>query len=76
MRKLDVKEIHGYDAARGLKLLRTDLLTARSKPARQSKHSGEPEMPGSPVSLRAGRGPGCPPSRGRSSQPIARSRRS
>jgi arginine decarboxylase len=26
MRKLDVKEIHGYDAAEGLKLLRTDAL--------------------------------------------------
>ena len=29
MRKLDVKEIHGYEAARGLKLLRTNLLEAR-----------------------------------------------
>jgi arginine decarboxylase len=26
MRKLDVKEIHGYDATRGLKLLRPDAL--------------------------------------------------
>jgi len=31
MRKLDVKEIHGYRAARGLKLLRPDVL-ARRKP--------------------------------------------
>ena len=30
MRKLDVKEIHGYDAAEGLKLVRTDAL---AKPA-------------------------------------------
>jgi arginine decarboxylase len=29
MRKLDVKEIHGYQAARGLKLLRPDILTRR-----------------------------------------------
>jgi arginine decarboxylase len=41
MRKLDVKEIHGYEKAKGLKLLRTDVLagkksanheTARKKP--------------------------------------------
>ena len=31
MRKLDVKEIHGYEAARGLKLLRPDVLAAKSK---------------------------------------------
>ena len=30
MRKLDVKEIHGYDAARGLKLLRPDTLGAKA----------------------------------------------
>jgi arginine decarboxylase len=30
MRKLDVKEIHGYDNARGLKLIRPDALGARS----------------------------------------------
>jgi len=29
MRKLDVKEIHGYHAAQGLKLLRPDALAAR-----------------------------------------------
>jgi arginine decarboxylase len=29
MRKLDVKEIHGYHAALGLKLLRPDILTRR-----------------------------------------------
>jgi arginine decarboxylase len=39
MRKLDVKEIHGYDAAKGLKLIRPDKLGSgrktRSKAARQ-----------------------------------------
>jgi arginine decarboxylase len=30
MRKLDVKEIHGYDATEGLKLVRSDALTART----------------------------------------------
>jgi arginine decarboxylase len=30
MRKLDVKEIHGYDAAEGLKLVRADVLSKRS----------------------------------------------
>ena len=34
MRKLDVKEIHGYEFARGLKLLRTNLLDARLGPGR------------------------------------------
>ena len=33
MRKLDVKEIHGYHAAAGLKLLKTEALAARQKPA-------------------------------------------
>ncbi|HEY5931780.1 MAG TPA: hypothetical protein VIT63_02635, partial [Nitrospira sp.] len=32
MRKLDVKEIHGYEAARGLKLLLADVLKQKSKP--------------------------------------------
>jgi arginine decarboxylase len=31
MRKLDVKEIHGYEKARGLKLLRPDAITAKAK---------------------------------------------
>ena len=31
MRKLDVKEIHGYERARGLKLLRADAMTAKAK---------------------------------------------
>ncbi len=31
MRKLDVKEIHGYERARGLKLLKPDAIAARSK---------------------------------------------
>src|SRR5262249_52021463 len=30
MRKLDVKEIHGYDAAEGLKLVRADVLAPRA----------------------------------------------
>jgi arginine decarboxylase len=30
MRKLDVKEIHGYHAAHGLKLLKQSVLTART----------------------------------------------
>jgi arginine decarboxylase len=30
MRKLDVKEIHGYEAAKGLKLIRADALAARA----------------------------------------------
>jgi arginine decarboxylase len=33
MRKLDVKEIHGYDAAEGLKLVRTDALAKRTEAA-------------------------------------------
>jgi arginine decarboxylase len=32
MRKLDVKEIHGYDAAEGLKLVSTDALAKRAAP--------------------------------------------
>ncbi len=31
MRKLDVKEIHGYEKARGLKLLKPDVITRQSK---------------------------------------------
>ena len=31
MRKLDVKEIHGYDAAEGLKLVRADALAKRAE---------------------------------------------
>jgi arginine decarboxylase len=33
MRKLDVKEIHGYEAAKGLKLVRTDAMAKRAGPA-------------------------------------------
>jgi arginine decarboxylase len=32
MRKLDVKEIHGYDAKEGLKLVRTEALAKISRP--------------------------------------------
>jgi arginine decarboxylase len=35
MRKLDVKEIHGYDAAEGLKLVRADALVKRAEPAKK-----------------------------------------
>jgi arginine decarboxylase len=31
MRKLDVKEIHGYERTRGLKLLKVDAMTAKAK---------------------------------------------
>ena len=37
MRKLDVKEIHGYDAAEGLKLVRADALVERSRPERNAR---------------------------------------
>jgi arginine decarboxylase len=37
MRKLDVKEIHGYDAAEGLKLVKAEALTKRAdKPAKRA----------------------------------------
>lgn len=35
MRKLDVKEIHGYDAAEGLKLVRAEALVERAEPAKK-----------------------------------------
>src|SRR5215210_3831421 len=35
MRKLDVKEIHGYDAAEGLKLVRADALAKRIEPSKK-----------------------------------------
>jgi arginine decarboxylase len=31
MRKLDVKEIHGYEKTKGLKLIKTDSESAKSK---------------------------------------------
>jgi arginine decarboxylase len=31
MRKLDVKEIHGYEKAKGLKLLKTDAVAGKAK---------------------------------------------
>jgi len=31
MRKLDVKEIHGYERTKGLKLLKPDAIAARGK---------------------------------------------
>ena len=39
MRKLDVKEIHGYDASEGLKLVRPEALSRRTrdKPAAPKK---------------------------------------
>ena len=48
MRKLDVKEIHGYDAAEGLKLLRTDALSQPadlpSKPPRERLRNESPAV--------------------------------
>jgi len=35
MRKLDVKEIHGYNAAEGLKLVRADVLAKRAEPIKK-----------------------------------------
>jgi arginine decarboxylase len=35
MRKLDVKEIHGYEAAQGLKLIRTAPQAKRAEPAKK-----------------------------------------
>ena len=37
MRKLDVKEIHGYDAAEGLKLVRADALAKRDQAAAEAR---------------------------------------
>ena len=37
MRKLDVKEIHGYDAAQGLKLVRPDALAKRAAGGQASR---------------------------------------
>jgi hypothetical protein len=39
MRKLDVKEIHGYDAAEELKLIRSEALAALSNAEKKSKRS-------------------------------------
>jgi arginine decarboxylase len=48
MRKLDVKEIHGYDAAEGLKLVRTDALSQPadlpSKPPRERLRNERPAV--------------------------------
>ena len=40
MRKLDVKEIHGYHAATGLKMIKPEALTARLKGASRSDRAG------------------------------------
>jgi arginine decarboxylase len=37
MRKLDVKEIHGYEAAKGLKLIRPERLGAGKAPSKTAK---------------------------------------
>jgi arginine decarboxylase len=39
MRKLDVKEIHGYDASEGLKLIRSEALAALSVATKRSRRS-------------------------------------
>jgi arginine decarboxylase len=36
MRKLDVKEIHGFNASRGLKLIRTEAAVTAAKPAKKA----------------------------------------
>jgi arginine decarboxylase len=41
MRKLDVKEIHGYKAATGIKMLKPDLLGLRSKKTGNGAKAGE-----------------------------------
>ena len=46
MRKLDVKEIHGYEKARGLKLVKPDAVAARKKGSRQMKPDGAVEAKG------------------------------
>ena len=37
MRKLDVKEIHGYEAAKGLKLIRPEKLGGKSATTKRAK---------------------------------------
>jgi arginine decarboxylase len=37
MRKLDVKEIHGYEAAKGLKLIRPDKLASPKSTTKTAK---------------------------------------
>jgi arginine decarboxylase len=37
MRKLDVKEIHGYEAAKGLKLIRPDKLGGKSATTKKAR---------------------------------------
>jgi hypothetical protein len=57
MRKLDVKEIHGYHAAAGLKLLKPDALAARQKAAGRPDHAAKMRVgvpPGVEVSTREG----------------------
>ena len=45
MRKLDVKEIHGYDATKGLKLISPSALEAKSKkPETSSKAKPAPPV--------------------------------
>ena len=50
MRKLDVKEIHGYKAATGIKMLKPDILGARAKKAGDGAKAGARE----PAAARAG----------------------
>ena len=50
MRKLDVKEIHGYKAATGIKMLKPDLLGGRAKKAGDGAKAGARE----PAAARAG----------------------
>ena len=45
MRKLDVKEIHGYDATLGLKLISPAVLDGTSKPETREGEGGRPRRP-------------------------------
>ena len=44
MRKLDVKEIHGYEATLGLKLLKPSFLSSINKKSLDTKRDKKPEL--------------------------------
>jgi arginine decarboxylase len=49
MRKLDVKEIHGYNATRGLKLIKPSVLGAKTAPAKPAPPKAAPARPAAPT---------------------------
>jgi arginine decarboxylase len=67
MRKLDVKEIHGYDAALGLKLIRPDRLGERAS-AGSAKPAARGASPAEPTAKM--RPPPKPTAKARSSAPV------